>query len=1053
MAILLLNYQNEFVKKGGNLYGDIAEVVEEIGVLQNAPQLVQFAREMEALVIYSPVVMKATQNFNEVERSTSFHTNIYSKQDGLFTENTWNCEIAFEVEPRNEDIILHDRSDFSAFAGTKLQSILKDNKINHFFVIGFLTDICVCQTSKDAVKLLPNMSTYVVSDCCAAKSVDIHRDALEEISNKSVTVVSLSNAKSLLGKHAASIKLKNTYGKDQWLMIDKIFAAAGIDDNGEISIDKLQSLIESMPSSTSILSILSDQLEGTSDRVVSKKSMFKILFKRKDRSGFLEKIPLYIIMGVLPLFYSMSTRLPFICLALEIINERQGSYTQVGLVLGAYQTSRALGNLLIVMFGGKDPFKRLEILQILFGSSGWLFLGLYQRNPATSFFSSTGESENNEALLPIWPLFALCGVGLGETIVNLQRAILFETAKEYPSGISDEGVVGDRLSIQYGLVACGSVCAYIGGGLAYNTYGFSAVCELGIICQLVQLIAALTYVGLAKKSKTKLHGDELDGNDVIRCIICQLQAASVMEKYSRSVSSGAEHALTSEVSGFSDAAVKAKNDRILSHSLREMYQSFFNKERDDVSSMEELLNSIDSTRAGVGSLKSRRPLTMAIGKNKLSKLVLFLMKIKGEGSLTEGEFVSFWAPRVYLSMFKSSQGGSVSVVWPYMKAIIFTQSIMALCIGTFLSTALLSYTERFDLNTGTVGILLGIGEASGMMTILSKTFLPSFIAKTKKNNKSPRPSNMKAIISRPLNVPFILFILSISSALFSIDNLALAIVCQMIFSSVNDLSVSLLNELTGTSLPPEKFRYYQGIGQWLRRMGNMVTGLLGPILFEVSKGLPFVFFGLVVFVWSIILWIILHKHAEKIQENKKASKNTSYDNDKSKKGGNCIWSVLEEPFAPFVETSRTPWHVLEQHYYSRNKKRIEEELNPWKKAHVDTFLLEHQIRRIAAALEVEKDQRRALEDRMYARYSDLTEGSKTEEIRRIAAAAPEVEKDQRRTFGSNKFQRTTLIPREPKKIYPFTALQDLFRPTGRLKKWQTREKKIDLRDLTFDFIE
>jgi len=135
MAILLLNYQNEFVKKGGNLYGEIAEVVEEIGVLQNAPQLVQFAREMETLVIYSPVVMKATQNFNEVEASTSFHTNKYSKQDGLFIENTWNCEIAFEVEPRNDDIILHDRSDFSAFAGTKLQSILKDNKINHFFVI------------------------------------------------------------------------------------------------------------------------------------------------------------------------------------------------------------------------------------------------------------------------------------------------------------------------------------------------------------------------------------------------------------------------------------------------------------------------------------------------------------------------------------------------------------------------------------------------------------------------------------------------------------------------------------------------------------------------------------------------------------------------------------------------------------------------------------------------------------------------------------------------------------------------------------------------------
>lgn len=58
----------------------------------------------------------------------------YSKQFGLFTENTWNCEICHEVEPKTDDVILHDRSDFSAFAGTKLQSILKTNKIDHFFI-------------------------------------------------------------------------------------------------------------------------------------------------------------------------------------------------------------------------------------------------------------------------------------------------------------------------------------------------------------------------------------------------------------------------------------------------------------------------------------------------------------------------------------------------------------------------------------------------------------------------------------------------------------------------------------------------------------------------------------------------------------------------------------------------------------------------------------------------------------------------------------------------------------------------------------------------------
>ena len=44
-------------------------------------------------------------------------------------------------------------------------------------------------------------------------------------------------------------------------------------------------------------------------------------------------------------------------------------------------------------------------------------------------------------------------------------------------------------------------------------------------------------------------------------------------------------------------------------------------------------------------------------------------------------------------------------------------------------------------------------------------------------------------------------------------------------------------------------------------------------------------------------------------------------------------------------------------------------MNSLKIASVDISLMEHRIRHIAAALEVEKDQRRALEDRMYVKVS------------------------------------------------------------------------------------
>jgi hypothetical protein len=292
-----------------------------------------------------------------------------------------------------------------------------------------------------------------------------------------------------------------------------------------------------------------------------------------------------------------------------------------------------------------------------------------------------------------------------------------------------------------------------------------------------------------------------------------------------------------------------------------------------------------------------------------------------------------------------------------------------------------------------VGKYLGIGEGIGMIIILSKSFIISRAKSSDKNKDSSRPGIFKAIMGRPLHVPFVLFVASSATALFSINNFWVAITCQMIFSGVNDLSVSLLNELVGTSIPAEKFRYYQGIGQWLRRLGNMVTGVFGPILFGVDPRFPFILFGVIVFVWSLILWVFMFRHAERLQENIASNRD-----DDAKEDISC--AILGYPFEPFLEIARTPWHVQEQLYFAMNKEMIEEEMNSWKKAHVDISLLEQRICRIAAALEIEKDQRRALEDRMYARVpsSEDTNRAEEEEILFFSASNDHLSAERRNTY-------------------------------------------------------
>lgn len=162
------------------------------------------------------------------------------------------------------------------------------------------------------------------------------------------------------------------------------------------------------------------------------------------------------------------------------------------------------------------------------------------------------------------------------------------------------------------------------------------------------------------------------------------------------------------------------------------------------------------------------------------------------------------------------------------------------------------------------------------------------------------------ISSRPLHVPIIVTSVGVFTMGFTAPSLGVAIACQEIFSGINDLSVSLLNELTATSIPPSQFQSNQALGQWLRRLGarralpamarraacrlsppahsppttavamrsrparlvcpgNCLTAFTGPVLFGVDVRLPFLLYGGVVTAWGLlVLWPSIYAQARTI---------------------------------------------------------------------------------------------------------------------------------------------------------------------------------------------
>ena len=189
---------------------------------------------------------------------------------------------------------------------------------------GFLTDVSVYQTSTAAAELLPEMSTYVIADGCAAKSMDKHSNALNDLEQKRINVILASEAESILKECAESSKQSRLDGSDEWLMIEKIFSAGGVGRNESMDVDTLKSLMATTMQSGSspILTTLIDNLGTSGEKQLSRSQMHQILFKRKPRSGYLENFPLFILVSYLPFLYSLSTRIPFIFVALEITQGR-----------------------------------------------------------------------------------------------------------------------------------------------------------------------------------------------------------------------------------------------------------------------------------------------------------------------------------------------------------------------------------------------------------------------------------------------------------------------------------------------------------------------------------------------------------------------------------------------------------------------------------------------------------------------------------------------------------------------------------------------------------
>jgi len=172
-AVVLIEFQNDFVSEGGALHGAVEAVMDKTDMLANTKKMVQAARAAGATIMHAPITF--APGYNEI--SAHPYGILKGVVDGAaFIKGGWGGAIADEMAPQEGDIVIEGKRGLDTFASINLDFILRSKGIETLVLGGFLTNCCVESTMRSGYE--NGYKVITLSDCVAATSVEEHENAL-----------------------------------------------------------------------------------------------------------------------------------------------------------------------------------------------------------------------------------------------------------------------------------------------------------------------------------------------------------------------------------------------------------------------------------------------------------------------------------------------------------------------------------------------------------------------------------------------------------------------------------------------------------------------------------------------------------------------------------------------------------------------------------------------------------------------------------------------------------------------------------------------------------
>jgi ureidoacrylate peracid hydrolase len=174
-ALVLIEYQNDFISEGGALHGAVKGVMDSTGMLKNSVAAVEQARALGALVIHAPISF--TPDYHELNaRPYGILKGVVDSR--AFRQGGWGVAIADALTPQSGDIVIEGKRGLDAFASTNLDFILRARGITSLALGGFLTNCCVESTMRTGYE--KGFDVITLTDCTATVSAEEQRLAVEK---------------------------------------------------------------------------------------------------------------------------------------------------------------------------------------------------------------------------------------------------------------------------------------------------------------------------------------------------------------------------------------------------------------------------------------------------------------------------------------------------------------------------------------------------------------------------------------------------------------------------------------------------------------------------------------------------------------------------------------------------------------------------------------------------------------------------------------------------------------------------------------------------------